>query len=402
MSRPLPRWRPLATVARVAAVAAALAGAAAARAGAGDAPPPTLLDLQPWRQVQRVPLAAPPGGVKPAALVLANLQPAANAWFVLTVPGPGGAPATDYHLENADPAGQHLALDPARPGDLLLRAGAAPPGGDAGAERCTLWPGDALPAARRSRRAYAPLCGGRLYLRNPVAGHRSALEAGTEFLRDHVWGGEQVIGFVRRELFRDAYLQRAEPAPPTGAAPAAGAVPADAPPPARLADGAGPRVVATDALGLGLDLAGGEPALPLGQWRAVAGLAGVHLSVAQPAAVAPLRAGAVVRPTVAALDAVESQALAFLVAFDLAAFELGFALGTEHPRLGWSARVPPERRSGGGPGPDGIDRAAPLVRTGQLAPALQGRVAATFTGGFKREHGAFRHGALAQVNQGSH
>lgn len=37
-----------------------------------------------------------------------------------------------------------------------------------------------------------------------------------------------------------------------------------------------------------------------------------------------------------------------------------------------------------------------------VSPALQSRVVATFTGGFKREHGAFRHGALATVNHGSH
>ena len=49
-----------------------------------------------------------------------------------------------------------------------------------------------------------------------------------------------------------------------------------------------------------------------------------------------------------------------------------------------------------------IDSAAPLVRTGMLSPALQSRVVATFTGGFKREHGAFRYGPLATVNRGSH
>jgi hypothetical protein len=37
-----------------------------------------------------------------------------------------------------------------------------------------------------------------------------------------------------------------------------------------------------------------------------------------------------------------------------------------------------------------------------VSPALQARVVATFTGGFKREHGAFRYGVLAQVNHGSH
>jgi hypothetical protein len=35
-------------------------------------------------------------------------------------------------------------------------------------------------------------------------------------------------------------------------------------------------------------------------------------------------------------------------------------------------------------------------------PALLGAIAATFAGGFKREHGAFRYGTLSQVNHGSH
>ena len=92
----------------------------------------------------------------------------------------------------------------------------------------------------------------------------------------------------------------------------------------------------------------------------------------------------------------------YLVAFDLRRHELGFSLGTDHPRLGWSERVPEDRRPAGLPGPDGIASAAPLVRTGMLAPMLLPRVVATFTGGFKREHGAFRHGALALRENGSH
>jgi hypothetical protein len=59
-------------------------------------------------------------------------------------------------------------------------------------------------------------------------------------------------------------------------------------------------------------------------------------------------------------------------------------------------------RESGRPGPDGIADPAPLVRTGLIAPWRVPRVAATFTGGFKREHGAFSYGALAQRNGGSH
>jgi hypothetical protein len=53
-------------------------------------------------------------------------------------------------------------------------------------------------------------------------------------------------------------------------------------------------------------------------------------------------------------------------------------------------------------GPDGIETTLPLVRTGMLSPTEASRVAATFTGGFKRQHGAFRMSDLATVAHGSH
>ncbi len=102
------------------------------------------------------------------------------------------------------------------------------------------------------------------------------------------------------------------------------------------------------------------------------------------------------------LDPVEAAALDYLVAFDLEQFDLDYALGTEHPALGWSERTLEEIRNRNLPGPDGIDSAVPLVRTGVISPVLVANTVATFTGGFKRLHGAFRHGPLARRNHGSH
>jgi len=62
----------------------------------------------------------------------------------------------------------------------------------------------------------------------------------------------------------------------------------------------------------------------------------------------------------------------------------------------------PRRKIGGVAGPDGIDTVAPLARTGMVSPALASRTVATFAGGFKREHGAFRYGPFAARNHGSH
>jgi hypothetical protein len=353
--------------------------------------PKSIVDLQPARRSESVALRDSGGRVGSATLT--QLNPAVNAWFVLTLQAPQASGPARLHLENADPAAQQVALDATRPGSLSLTTGGV-------ASACVLWPGNALEQARRSRLAYAPLCGGRLYLRNAVPGNRTTLEATTQFLRDHVWRGEQIVGFVRREFFRDVFVEHGHPA--SAATPSSGAAAVAregaAPPAARLRE-PGPRAIVAEGLGIATE--GGGAALVPGQWVRAEGVGDVYVSVAQPGALAVASATTgTVRPP--GLDAVESDALVFLVAFDLAAFELGFALGNEHPRLGWSERVPEALRDPGLAGPDGIDSADPLVRLGMLSPALQPRTVATFTGGFKREHGAFRVGALAAVNQGSH
>jgi hypothetical protein len=91
-----------------------------------------------------------------------------------------------------------------------------------------------------------------------------------------------------------------------------------------------------------------------------------------------------------------------MVAIDLSQFDLGFALGTDHPRVEWSDRVLESARNPKLLGPDGIGSVAPLVVNGMVNPPTVERAAAAFAGGFKREHGAFRNGTLALQNHGSH
>ncbi|WP_156902108.1 hypothetical protein [Azohydromonas australica] len=358
-------------------------------AGAAAAPPPTIVDLQRWRVEKAVPLQ---GNARYAGARLVNLNPSANAWFVLTLTSAPAKTEVSFHLENADPGRQQVRLDAADGGTLVLSAGGQH-------LRCAPWNGDGIPAlqqARNSALPFAPLCEGRLYLRNPVSGHRTSLEATTEFLRDHVWGGERIVQFARREFFPDAFIEhgRAASAPATPASNAA--MPQPLAPAATRAGLADPVLVPQR---MALDIEGLRRGLTLGSWYAVRGLAGVHFSLYQAAALPDDASGGAQawRP-----DEVEAGAMAYLVAFDLSQFDLGFSLGTEHPRLGWSPRALPAVRDASLPGPDGLATAAPLVRTGMLSPGLQPRVAATFTGGFKREHGAFRYGALAQRHHGSH
>jgi hypothetical protein len=64
--------------------------------------------------------------------------------------------------------------------------------------------------------------------------------------------------------------------------------------------------------------------------------------------------------------------------------------------------VIPQMRDARLPGPDGVGSIAPLISTGLIAPDNGRRAVATFTGGFKRSHGAFRSGDLSTKNHGSH
>jgi hypothetical protein len=138
-----------------------------------------------------------------------------------------------------------------------------------------------------------------------------------------------------------------------------------------------------------------------GAWYAAAGNPGVWVSMIQPNLIAPAVLQSY-RNLVSNLDSTEAASLCYLIAFDLAQFELGYALGTEHPRVDWSDRAPSSMRDPRLPGPDGIGSIAPLVSTGLIQPDEGRRTVATFTGGFKRTHGAFRYGELSLRNHGSH
>jgi hypothetical protein len=367
-----------------------IASADSSRAAPASDIPKTIIDLQPTRRSTSLAIEGPGGRRGTATLV--ELNPQVNAWFMLTLNWGERGESFAYHLENPRPREQDIRLSDAH--GLALSRGKD-------SVVCGLWSGEPatpLEAARRSSLPYAPLCDGQLYLRNRVQGSYTQLEKVTGFLRDYVWGGEQIVGFARRQFFKDAFIQKGAADGASRTAPYL-APSSSTPPPAALNAQTSDRAVVPEHLGL--ELAKEPGGLALGHWYAAAGQPGIFVSVMQPQAVAP-EILASHRGTVSNLDPVESAALVYLVAFDLEQFDLGFALGTEHPTLGWSERTLAAVRDPKRPGPDGIDSAAPLVRTGMVSPAVAASTAATFTGGFKREHGAFRYGPLAQQNQGSH
>ena len=287
--------------------------------------PATVVDLQPYRRVDSVNIVRPDG--QTAGLTLINLNPNVNRWYILQINRNSKSGLEEYHLENPYPNGQRLALDHSSPDNLLVSlAGEAYP--------CKPWSfsGDGeLEAARESGQAFAPLCGGKIYLRNPTRGHRTAIETVTDFLRDKLPGGESVVGFVKDTFFQDAYLENARIAEASAERPALSTP--DVPAPAAIDP-----LYATKLLGapeLGIEVEKSTAGMLTGRWYGVKDSPGIFVSLIQPGAVAPeiLKSHA---NLVSRLDSVEAGALAYLVAYDLDRFDLGFAVGTEHPRVGWS------------------------------------------------------------------
>jgi hypothetical protein len=357
--------------------------------------PKTVVELQPFRRTASIAFSTPDGQ---GTASLVDLSPQSNSWFLLTVHWDASGKTFSYHLQNALPRAQTLGLSPTYPyGIRLVVAGHT--------SDCLLWqdgPQDEgstlLQQAQHTGLPYAPLCEHRLFLRNAVTGTYTHLERVTNFLRDDVWGGERIVGFVKQQFFKDAFLENAGSAP-TSRAPATATNSTDGPRAPNVDAAFAAKAVIPEHLGIEADH--GNGAFVIGQWYPVRDAAGIFLSLIQPEAVpAPPTNGR--KGTVNALDSIEAAAVDYMVAMDLSKFDLGFALGTDQPRVRWSARVLDTVRDPKVPGPDAIGTVAPLVVNGMVSPTAVERVAATFAGGFKREHGAFHYGPLALQNHGSH
>jgi hypothetical protein len=354
----------------------------------------TIIDLQPFRETSSIKIKG--AGSEEGLATLINLNPGINAWYLLRLSSSGGS-EEDYHLENAHPRTQRFLLDNNDPDGLAI------------VERenkytCNLWGAKSvrsLTSAKRMGAAYVPLCGGRLYLRNRVKGHRTEIEKVTDVLRDEVPGGEKIVGFVRDTFFKYLYEQKAEEkveSKPVDGLPQREME--NAPTPALLDPKKTNQSVRPNDLGIEIQESSSNGML-LGSWNAVKGNPGIYVSVIVPEGIAPEILHSFTK-VVTSLDSVESGGLAYLVAFDLDQLGLKYALGTDHPRVGWSDHILSQMMDKSLPGPDGIGSIVPLVSTGLINPMDESRTVATFTGGFKRIHGAFSYGELALKNHGSH
>jgi hypothetical protein len=337
----------------------------------------SILDLQPFRTEVGTTLA------DGTPLRFVSLNPDVNGWFLVTIGE--GRTARQYHLENPHPKQQSVTLKTSPSPSLTFQGGV-------GTGSCVPWEGE-LKAAVEHGLPFAPICNGRLFLRNKVSGSATSLERTTDFLRDHVWGGETVVRFVRKTFFKDANRAVSTEIGTGAARPLLGPMPA----PLKTSDDA--RSVISVVHDFGLSGTDGSRMIE-GTWYPVTGLEGVYVSALRPRSISEsiLRGPGQVNP----LDGIEAGSTNIFVAFDLERFDLGFAMGTDHPRLDWSPRPPASVRPRGLPGPDGVSSPAPLVMLGMVSPNLTDRTVATFTAGFKRQHGAFKWGPYATENFGSH
>lgn len=346
--------------------------------------PKTIIELQQFRQTSSIRIRSQAG--KEGVATLVNLNPAVNVWYLLTIAW-NGAPETAWHLENPNPAGERLVLTGA--GVMIAEQNRQ--------TACDLFGTKALEKGRTSQVTYYPLCEGLVYLRSPAKGHRTALESATEFLRDHVWGGEQVIS-VFHHLMADRYRTTGEAVKVPGVNEPSPSI--EQPLPALIDPQYSSRRVMAWNLGITFD-SGQKDGLIPGTWYAAAGNPGVFSGILQPNYIKPVILQSY-RNILSNLDSVETSSLCYLIAFDLDRFDLHFAMGTEHPEVDWSSRATASMKDPRLPGPDGIGTPAPLVSTGLIRPDIGGNTVAAFTGGFKRTHGAFRYGELALRNHASH
>lgn len=359
-----------------------------------DNRPKSVLALQQFRTTIEVPIED--SAMNRGVASLTNLNPHIGTWFLLSVEWESTGYTDSYHLESVFPDWQRIVLDSTFPSGLVIET-------EGESVRCDLWSdrtSGSLAEARAAGETFAPLCEGRLYLRNPTTGHKTSLELATDLLRRHVPGGETITAFVREEFYQDKFLSTAELRRPATPAVLRRTRLVEAPAPPLVDPRFDGQLLTPPDLGINIENEM-APAMQIGRWYRVRGQPGMFISVTQPRFAAP-EVAELQKGLVPALDEVEPSALVYLIAFDIGRFRVDFALGTEHPKVDWSDRVLPNVRNDELPGPDGFATVEPLVRTGMVSPTRTERVAAAFIGGFKRYHGAFHWGEFAAKNSGTH
>lgn len=291
----------------------------------------------------------------------------------MSLPGTDGA-ARWLHLDLGQEGGSRASLSP--DGNLLVE----PRSGKA--VSCPLGsPAARAPYTQKYIEPFTAVCFGAAFVRStPAKGYKSSLESVTDWLRDQGPMGETLITW-RKDLFPHHGDEAQAAAGPAPSGPASSA--SDGPAPAFAVPGS-PATLSTANLGLST----ASRSIVPGSWLPVLGAPGVWTSISAPA-FAPSAFG----------DDKGSASLAYFMAMEANTIDPRYSVGVDHPSLGWSTRAPAPHD---GPGPDGVGSIAPLERVGMVPPWAMSQLAAVITGGFKREHSAFKGGVLSSKNHGSH
>lgn len=355
----------------------------------------SVIDLQPYRISTTI---VPPSGVFCARpIILTNLNPSINIWYTISCQHANSNKNFIFHIENPHPRRQTIIFDANYPLGLFIVEGT----------KRRFFPlftstpkGNELIDASLQQKSYVPLCGGKLYLRNPVPGRKTALEWTTDFLRMHVPGGEKIIDFAKVEFLKDKFYSATRLYTPQQNDESVASPSYNGPAFAHINPKNSGDFLYPPNLGIGITNSQ-KQGMVLGEWYCAKNTNGIFVSVMQPGLVSTI-AGDHQKLALLPLDSVESKAISYLIAFDLSLYDLSFVMGTEHPGVEWSPAVNIALKDQAKPGPDGIANVLPLVMTGLVPPYKTKLTVATFTGGFRRYHGAFRHGPLSLVNSGSH
>ncbi len=356
----------------------------------------SILDLQVEKQVTQT-------SDEVAELELYSLSPRVNRWYLLRYKDKKSKKVYEFNLDLVDQEKVELSLKDRTSNGFSITEKIA--GQDQKSSKfCKLW--DAGPEEFNKKiaavnRPYISMCEGKVFLRKKVEGQRSTKETVVEFLRDNVWGGDQITNVVKDVFYQDSMLSTAK----TATVQAKDLAPADVestlPKPAKIGAESDKLVIGFPDLGISLKDDKLQELQP-GAWYPIQAHDKIFVSVIKPDLAMVDESNPITIKRLGSLDSVERSALVYSVAFDLSAFDLEFMMGTDHPRVDWSDRAAAKVREKEPDGPDGIGEISPLVTTGMVRPDEARYVKAAFAGGFKRSHGAFKWGPLAAKNRGSH
>jgi hypothetical protein len=370
-------------------------------------PMASVVELQPYRSAQTL------SNAKGDSVTLTNLNPLVGSWYVLEYAVGGKKQA--FHLEVFPlAANQHQKPQLALYADglaLVLKKETQyfPLWPEAGRE-----PGQTAPDSGNSQLNGAPvlsevfktmaaertpvglLCNNMVLVRQQRPGSTSRMELATDILRE-TRVGDWVVEALKPMLIRPPEAAESQ----AGIAPVPGGNNPDSPDDALVAPSFAKLAHKPKLLNIETEADG--QSMSYGRWYKAVRHAGVYVSVLAPSAIDqtvlasyPDRVDPIGAP---GTGSQEAGSVVYMLAIDLERYGFGYAIGAEHPGVGWSVKV---KKAPGTDGPDGFGGRTPLATIGALPPYLVDTVAGAFVGGFKREHGVFSGGALSKVNNNSH